>query len=327
MKKIFHQGPSLSLRMFIAVFSAIVLIFVDSSFSSFIKIRTYMDTLISPFYFLVNIPRSLLDSISSTLATKQKLELENLALRQELLLKSSDLQLLKEFKYENIRLRELLGAPLRKNEYKMVTQVISIVTDHYSNQVVIDKGSINGVYEGQPVISDRGVIGQVTALGKFTSRVVLICDMSHALPVQVLRNDIRAIAAGRGCTDNLVLDYFFSNADDIRVGDILVTSGLGGRFPEGYPAAIVTSVKVDNQRAYTIIHAKPTADFHRLRYLLLIWTDDLRGDYSQPHLPLEVDSINQFAQQRLNKIINNFNSHTSLNKRKSNEIWRALTTK
>jgi len=321
MKRIFHRDPSLSLRLFIAASAAIALIVVDSRFSSFIKIRTYMDTAISPFYFLANVPRSLLDGISEALATRQQLELENRALRQGLLLKSSDLQLLKQFKYENIRLRELLGSPLRQDEYKMVTQVMSSGTDPYSDQVVIDKGSSNGVYEGQPLISDRGVIGQVTAVGKFTSRVVLICDISHALPVQVLRNDIRVIAAGGGCTDDLVLEHFFSNAD-IRVGDVLVTSGLGGRFPEGYPVAIVTSVKVDNQRAYKVIHAKPTADLQRLRYLLLLWASD-RGDDAPPSA---ADAVHQVAQQRLRQIIDNVHNRAEWDERKSNEMDPALST-
>ncbi|MGU0055643.1 rod shape-determining protein MreC [Enterobacter hormaechei] len=151
----------------------------------------------------------------------------------------------------------------------MVTQVISTVNDPYSDQVVIDKGSVNGVYEGQPVISDKGVVGQVVAVAKLTSRVLLICDATHALPIQVLRNDIRVIAAGNGCTDDPQLDTARQHgyprgrrASDVR---------SGGRFPEGYPVAVVSSVKLDTQRAYTVIQARPTAGLQRLRYLLLLW--------------------------------------------------------
>ena len=263
MKPIFSRGPSLQLRLFLAVIAAIGLIVADSRLGTFVKIRNYMDTAVSPFYFLANGPRKVLDSVSETLATRQQLELENRALRQELLLKNSDILLLGQFKQENARLRELLGSPLRQDEHKMVTQVISTGSDPYSDQVVIDKGSDNGVYEGQPVISDKGVVGQVVAVAKVTSRVLLICDASHALPIQVLRNDIRVIAAGSGCADDLQLEHLPNNTD-IRVGDVLVTSGLGGRFPEGYPVAVVSSVKVDNQRAYTVIQARPTAGLQRL---------------------------------------------------------------
>ncbi|ANM80629.1 rod shape-determining protein MreC [Serratia marcescens] len=276
-----------------AVIAAIGLIVADSRLGTFVKIRNYMDTAVSPFYFLANGPRKVLDSVSETLATRQQLELENRALRQELLLKNSDILLLGQFKQENARLRELLGSPLRQDEHKMVTQVISTGSDPYSDQVVIDKGSDNGVYEGQPVISDKGVVGQVVAVAKVTSRVLLICDASHALPIQVLRNDIRVIAAGSGCADDLQLEHLPNNTD-IRVGDVLVTSGLGGRFPEGYPVAVVSSVKVDNQRAYTVIQARPTAGLQRLRYLLLLWGADRNGD-----MPLPPDEVHRVANERL----------------------------
>ncbi|MEO2276041.1 rod shape-determining protein MreC [Serratia marcescens] len=293
MKPIFSRGPSLQLRLFLAVIAAIGLIVADSRLGTFVKIRNYMDTAVSPFYFLANGPRKVLDSVSETLATRQQLELENRALRQELLLKNSDILLLGQFKQENARLRELLGSPLRQDEHKMVTQVISTGSDPYSDQVVIDKGSDNGVYEGQPVISDKGVVGQVVAVAKVTSRVLLICDASHALPIQVLRNDIRVIAAGSGCADDLQLEHLPNNTD-IRVGDVLVTSGLGGRFPEGYPVAVVSSVKVDNQRANTVIQARPTAGLQRLRYLLLLWGADRNGD-----MPLPPDEVHRVANERL----------------------------
>ena len=293
MKPIFSRGPSLQLRLFLAVIVAIGLIVADSRLGTFVKIRNYMDTAVSPFYFLANGPRKVLDSVSETLATRQQLELENRALRQELLLKNSDILLLGQFKQENARLRELLGSPLRQDEHKMVTQVISTGSDPYSDQVVIDKGSDNGVYEGQPVISDKGVVGQVVAVAKVTSRVLLICDASHALPIQVLRNDIRVIAAGSGCADDLQLEHLPNNTD-IRVGDVLVTSGLGGRVPEGYPVAVVSSVKVDNQRAYTVIQARPTAGLQRLRYLLLLWGADRNGD-----MPLPPDEVHRVANERL----------------------------
>lgn len=293
MKPIFSRGPSLQLRLFLAILTAIVLIFADSKVGTFVKIRTYMDTAVSPFYFLSNAPREFLDQVSATFATRQSLELENRALRQELLLKNSDLMLLGQFKQENARLRELLGSPLRQDEHKMVAQVLSTSNDPYSDQVVVDKGSNNGVYVGQPVISDKGVVGQVVAVGAVTSRVLLICDASHALPIQVLRNDIRVIAAGSGCADDLQLEHLPSNTD-IRVGDVLVTSGLGGRFPEGYPVAVVSSVKVDNQRAYTVIQARPTAGLQRLRYLLLLWGSDRNGDK-----PLPPDEVHRVANERL----------------------------
>ena len=136
-------------------------------------------------------------------------------------------------------------------------------------------------------------MGHVVAVAKLTSRVLLICDATHALPIQVLRNDIRVIAAGNGCTDDLQLEHLPANTD-IRVGDVLVTSGLGGRFPEGYPVAVVSSVKLDTQRAYTVIQARPTAGLQRLRYLLLLWGADRNGAN-----PMTPEDVHRVANERL----------------------------
>lgn len=293
MKPIFSRGPSLQIRLILAVLVAIGIIIADSRLGMFSQIRTYMDTAVSPFYFISNGPRELLDNVSQTFTSRNQLERENQVLRQELIMKNSELLMLGQYRQENSRLRELLGSPLRHDEQKMVTQVISTVNDPYSDQVVIDKGSVNGVYEGQPVISDKGVVGQVVAVAQLTSRVLLICDAAHSLPIQVLRNDIRVLASGNGCTDDLQLEHLPANTD-IRVGDVLVTSGLGGRFPEGYPVGVVSSVTLDTQRAYTVIQARPTAGLQRLRYLLLLWGADKEG-----LIPMAPQEVHRVANERL----------------------------
>lgn len=297
MKPIFSRGPSLQLRLFLAVIFAIALIVADSRLSIFSKVRTYLDTAISPFFFVANGPRDVLDGVSDTFISHENLQKENQALKQELLLKNSDVLLLGQLQQENNRLRELLGSPLRGDEHKMITQVLSTESDPYSYQVVIDKGFQNGVYEGQPVINDRGVVGQVVAVARNTSRVLLICDTSHSLPIQVLRNDIRVIAVGSGCTDDLQLEYLPRDTD-IRVGDVLVTSGLGGRFPEGYPVAVVSSVAIDDQRANTVIQAHPTVGLQRLRYLLLLWPSD-RGEEK----PVSPEEVRRIAKERLRQMM------------------------
>ncbi|MDC9605518.1 rod shape-determining protein MreC [Xenorhabdus griffiniae] len=303
MKPIFSRGPSLQLRLFFAIIVAIILMVVDSRLGIFNKVRSYMDTAVSPFYFLANGPRQFLDGLSESFVSRNHLELENRALRNELRLQDSKLLLLGQLKQENSRLRELLGSPLRHDEHMMVSQVISGGMDPYRDQIVIDKGAKDGVYEGQPVISDRGVVGQVTAVSQLSSRILLICDTSHAIPVQVLRNDIRVIAGGAGCTDDLLLEPLPSDTD-IRVGDVLVTSGLGGRFPEGYPVAVVSSVKIDNQRAHAVIRARPLAELRRLRYLLLLWGGD--NDPSEPLPPSEVyRAANERLMQMLPQVLPN----------------------
>nr|WP_278986740.1 rod shape-determining protein MreC [Plesiomonas shigelloides] len=293
MKPIFGRGPSLQLRLFLAVVTSVSLLIMDSRLITFNSVRSSLDTLISPLHYLANSPRQLLDSASERLESQDRLILENRALRQELLTKNSDLLMLEQLKHENDRLRELLGSPLRSDERKMVAQVLTADTDPYTHQVVIDKGSDQGVYIGQPVISDKGVVGQVISVGKVSSRVLLISDATHAIPVQVLRNDIRVIASGTGRRDELQLEHIPSSTD-IRPGDMLVTSGLGGRFPEGYPVGIIKSFDVDSQNAFAVVSVTPTAQLERLRYLLLLWPNK-----SETTPPPTADEVREAARERI----------------------------
>jgi rod shape-determining protein MreC len=153
-----------------------------------------------------------------------------------------------------------------------VARILSVDSDPFVYQVVIDKGVEHHVYEGQPVVNDQGVIGQVVSVGKTSSRVLLITDISHALPVRVLRNDLRAIASGTGNINELTLKNLPRNVD-IKDGDILVTSGMGGHFPEGYPVAKVTRFANEEQSPFAEIKAEPLATLDRLRYVLLLWQD------------------------------------------------------
>lgn len=273
MKLLFSKGTSLLLQLFIALVLAIIFMVLDTRYNSFKTIRFYLDTIVSPLYFVSNSPRTVVDNLSEMGKSRDELLVDNIFLKNELAIRQSDLLLLEQLKHENDRLRELLGSPLRREEHKMAAQVLLADTNPYAYQVVINKGAQNGVYVGQPVVDEKGVVGQVFAAAEMTSRVILICDYQHALPVQVLRNDMTMVAVGNGCSDDLLLEFLPNNVD-IKEGDVLVTSGLGGRFPEGYPVAIVSSVAINPHDASLIIKATPTADLRRLRYLLLLWAED-----------------------------------------------------
>ncbi|MDT9587246.1 MAG: rod shape-determining protein MreC [Candidatus Arsenophonus melophagi] len=298
MKPIFNRGASLQLRTIIAIVFAIILVAFNRQCNTLSKVSSYLNIAMSPFYFLANGPKKLLDNLSDALKKRNQLLFENKVLKKEVLLKKADNLLLEQLKHENAKLRELLGSPVRPEEHMMVTQVFSSANTPYRYQIVIDKGSRDGVYEGQPVLSDKGVVGQVIAVSYFNSRVLLICDTTHALPIQILRNGIRVIAVGTGCSHDLQFELLPDNID-VRIGDVIVTSGLGGRFPEGYPVAIVSSVKHEAQRAYTIIHARPTADLQRLQYLLLLW-GNFGSHANNPVLPSEV---HRAKNERFRKII------------------------
>jgi rod shape-determining protein MreC len=141
----------------------------------------------------------------------------------------------------------------------------------YEHIVVVNKGARFGVHVGQPVFDANGVVGQVLRVTPYNAEVMLITDPNHAIPVQVNRNGLRTLALGTGQTDRLALPYLSSNAD-IQVGDLLVTSGLGGVFPHGYPVATVTDV-APQKTAFAKISAAPVAQLDRNRELLLVWSD------------------------------------------------------
>lgn len=275
MKPIFGRGPSLQLRLFFAVIASASLMLADGRLDAFSGVRYFLNSLVAPIQYTANLPRSMFDGVYERFSSHQSLLEGNQNLKREVLRLRSDLLLLEQYKEENQRLRKLLGSSFVRDEKKMVAEVMAVDTSPYRHQVVIDKGRIDGVYVGQPVINEKGIVGQITFVAAHNSRVLLLSDAKNAIPVQVVRNDIRVIASGNGEVDEIQLEYI-PTSTDIRVDDLLVTSGLGGVYPEGYPVAYVTSVEHDTRREFAAIKAKPVVEFDRLRYLLLVWPNEDR---------------------------------------------------
>jgi rod shape-determining protein MreC len=152
-----------------------------------------------------------------------------------------------------------------------VAELLSVDLDPFRHRVVVDKGVADGVYEGMPIVDSSGVMGQIVSVGPLDSQAILITDASHALPVEINRNGLRTIAVGTGDIDRLELPYL-PNSADVREGDLLVTSGLGGRFPRGYPVGIVRKVTRDPTAAFATIDAAPAAALNRSREVLMVFT-------------------------------------------------------
>ncbi len=241
----------------------------------FSSVRYILNSVVAPIQYAANLPRTMFDGLYERLNSRQDLIVSNSSLKREVLLLKSDLSLLKQYQEENKRLRELLGSPFIRDEKKVVTEVMAVDSSPYRHQVVIDKGHTDGVYVGQPVINENGIVGQVTFVAAHNSRVLLLVDSNNSIPVQVVRNDLRVIAAGSGDIESIQLEHI-SLSTDIQVGDLLVTSGLGGLYPEGYPVGYVSKVDNDNSRQFAQIEANPVVEFDRLRYLLLIWPNENR---------------------------------------------------
>ncbi|URJ27902.1 rod shape-determining protein MreC [Candidatus Blochmannia vicinus (nom. nud.)] len=268
-RAISNKFPYLELRLFLAIIMSIIIIIADGKLNMFLRFKNYIENFIYLFYFLCDKPRYIFDYASKILEESNKLILENHTLRQELFLKNSELLLIDQYKQENRKLRELLHSPLCYNKRKVITKILFVNTDPYDNQILISQGTNDDVYIGQPVITDTGIIGQVVSTNTFSSRVMLICNPAHALPVQIKRNNIRFILMGCGYNTDLRAEY--PGNLDVCIGDTLVTSGLDGRFPEGYPVAIVSNITVKPEKDFTIIRAYPTVKLQCLRYAILIW--------------------------------------------------------
>lgn len=298
MKPIFAKAPSLGMRLIIAVILSLVLIISDGRSALMIQARNMLETAVSGLYYFANTPRSVLDGVSGNFIDNNKLQLENNLLKEQLREKSADLLLLDQLKVENQRLRLLLSSPLRQDEYKKIAEVLAAEMDAYRQQVVINQGRLDGAFVGQPIIDERGVVGQVISVGEKSSRVLLLTDVTHAIPVQVLRNDVRGIVNGTGSNNELVVDNLPRSIDVVK-GDVLVTSGLGGRFPEGYPVAIVETVENDTKSQFARIVARPLASFDRLRYLLLLWPTAEEKNY---HQNLSPEQVREVVEERRNSV-------------------------
>lgn len=269
MTPIFKHGPSPQHRLVLVLFCSALLIFFDHKMASFESVRGYLQSVVSPLQYIANTPKQVLTWVSTNLQTRQQLLIENQQYRLNELTFHEQVMQLDIVKQENARLRSLLASPLRSNIKKMVAEILSVDSDPYTHQVLINRGAKDGVYEGQAVLDAQGVVGQILHVGQTTSRVILITDISHALPVRVKRNGLRLLASGTGRIDQLIHN-FVPHSADIQEGDLLVSSGLGGKYPEGYPVATVSFVSQDEAREFLRVYSTPVAQIDRLRYLLLL---------------------------------------------------------
>ena len=244
-------------------------------------VRSALATLVSPIYVIAESPYQMGRQASQTLSTRELLITENARLEKRNLELAQTAQQFVALREENDRLRQLLGSRQRLGVEGLVAELIGVVPSPNTFQIEIDKGADAGVFVGQAVIDADGLFGQVVEVAQFTSRVMLVIDAAHAVPVQVLRNDFRSIAAGTGRVDRLELEYVPITAD-IRVGDQLVSSGLGGHFPQGYPVGEVVSVVVDPTLTYAQVGARPLAALDRARHVLLV-----TGSEALPPAPAE----------------------------------------
>jgi rod shape-determining protein MreC len=232
--------------------------------------RSALAVTLYPLQQLVSTPGKLLDTLRETFVSYQTLARENERLREEDTLLKARLLKLDALEQETLRLRALLDSSFRLGEQYLIAELLHVRVSPHEQVIVVDRGSRYGVYPGQAVINAKGVVGQVLRVTPYTADVVLITDASHAIPVQVNRNGVRTIAQGTGKASWLTLPYLESNAD-VKPGDLLITSGMGGGFPAGYPVGIVADSSTTDAAPGKLV-VIPVAELDRTREFLMVWS-------------------------------------------------------
>ncbi len=235
------------------------------------SVRSALSVILYPIQYLASLPVILGGEASDALSSRKEIQSDNQRLHLENIQLRARLQKFEALEAENMRLRALLDSSFKVGDRVLIAELISVEQDPFRQQVLINQGKSSGIYQGQPVLDANAVVGQVTHVNPFSASVLLITDASHALPVQVSRNGLRTIALGTGLINQLELPHLPNNAD-IEPGDLLITSGLGGLFPSGYPVAQVTEVKREQGQPFASVTAVTTAHLDRIREVLLVWT-------------------------------------------------------
>jgi rod shape-determining protein MreC len=264
------RTSGLLLRCVLYSLLALGLIIADKRYDQLGRIRRALSIVAYPVQIAVASPFEGWDWFRESITTRDRLRADKTRLESDLRLAQFQLQRLEALEAENQRLRGLRDSTAGVTARFVIGNVMNLDLDAFRERVLVDKGAQDGVFVGQAVLDAGGVFGQVARVGQLTCEVILISDATHAIPVQVNRNGLRTIAVGTGDMGRLKLPYLPTSAD-VVVGDLLVTSGLGGGFPAGYPVGTVAEVKRDPAASLADVDVKPAAALDRSRELMFVW--------------------------------------------------------
>lgn len=270
-KPLFPRGPGLGLKLTLFASLSIGLMVAETRGGNLEPLRHWLSWAVSPVMWLAASPTSVSGSVEH-FRSRESLLTENRELREKLLKQDARLLRLLSLEAENARIRELLASSSALEDRVLIAEILATSQDPYRHQIVLNKGSRDGVYRGQALVDASGVMGQVVQVNTGSAVALLITDPDHGIPVEINRTGLQTIALGHGDGHSLSLPYLPGNAD-VKVGDLLVTSGIGGRFPAGYPVGEVHELKHAGGESFMEAIAYPKAQLNQGRQALLVWSE------------------------------------------------------
>jgi len=271
-RPIIGRGPPLAATFLALATASVALMVADVRYDQLGRVRGWLDAAVYPVERAIDLPFRAWDWLTGSFADRDRLRRENLELTGSLRLANLQLQRFEALEAENLRLREMRANSAAVAKRAMVASILNVDLDPFRHRVLLDKGAADGVFKGQAVLDAQGIFGQVWRVNARTSEVILISDAEHAIPVQSNRSGVRTIAVGTGDPSVLSLP-FVTVESDLKQDDLLITTGMGGVFPPGYPVARVTKVERTAKATFAIVEARPTATLDRDREVLLVWFD------------------------------------------------------
>ena len=272
----FKRGPAPLVRLFFFASLSLALLVIDARFRSVEGLRSWLALAAYPIQRAATWPIDLAMSVGGYFSTQASLIEENKVLRERAIANAQDAQRYQASQAEAMELRRMIGAAEKLPLQAMPAEVLYLGRDPYAHRLFVDRGSVHGVRAGSPVADDVGVVGQVTRVHPLVAEVNLLTNPDQAVPVQVVRNGLRAVAFGaRGHPGMLELRYMGAIAD-IQNGDRLVTSGIDGTYPAGLAVATVMKVESDAEQSFARVLCRPTAGVDRGRHVLILSSNDVR---------------------------------------------------
>ena len=276
---LFVGSISPHVKIIVLVLASIVLMVVDHKKTHLEMLRSSISVLVYPLQYTAGLVTELPWKIGTMLVLRQALLDENERLREEQLRMYSKLQRTATLEDENRRLRALLESSVELYERVLVAELVGVQLESFRQKIIVNKGMTHGVFNGQPVVDSGGIMGQILHVSPFSSTVLLITDPAHSIPVLVNRNGLRSVAVGLGQDNVMALEHIPVNAY-IKEGDLIVSSGLGRKFPRGYPVGTVLSVTQVPGELFATVLITPSAKFGETREALLLWPDRPGGAVS-----------------------------------------------